>query len=147
MRNYLIITIALFLISGCGKTKFEPTPTLTFKSVNTTDLHREQLIRFTLSFTDKEGDISDSIFVQKVVPNCPATSFEQYFPMPSVPEAGDMKGEITFTLGYNMSGSGYYDVLGPQCNMNDTATFRFALKDKKGHVSDTVNSPKVIIYQ
>lgn len=145
MRNYLIITIAVFILAGCGKDKFKPTPSLTFKSVNTTELHKEQLIRFTLEFTDKEGDVSDSILVQKIVPNCPASGFEQYFLMPSIPESGDLKGEIVFTIGYNVTG--YYDVVGPRCSEEDTATFRFALRDKKGHMSDTVSSPKIIIYQ
>ena len=145
MRNYLIITIIIFSLSGCGKEKFRTEPDLTFKSVNTTELQREQLIRFTLEFTDKEGDISDSIWVQKIVPNCPASGFEQYFEMPAVPESGDLKGEIDFTLGYNVTE--YFDVIGPRCSQNDTATFRFALRDKKGHMSDTVSSPKIIIYQ
>lgn len=145
MRNYLIITIAVFVLAGCSKEKFKTTPDISFKTVNTTELQREQLIRFTLSFTDKEGDVSDSIFVQKVVPNCPDSEFEQYFPMPAIPESGDLKGDIVFTLGYNVTG--YYDVVGPRCMENDTATFRFALRDKKGHISDTVSSPKIIIYQ
>lgn len=147
MRNYLIITIAIFLLSACGKDKFKPTPKLTFKSVNTTELQREQVIRFTFEFTDKEGDISDSIFVQKIVPNCPASEFVEYFQVPSIPESGDMKGDIVLSLGYNLAAYGYYDIKGPACGVNDTATFRFAIKDKAGHVSDTVSSPKIIIYQ
>ena len=35
----------------------------------------------------------------------------------------------------------------PQCPpQNDTAVFRFALKDDADHVSDTVSSPTIIIY-
>lgn len=147
MRNSFIILFFAFLITGCGKSKFQAKPDLQFKSVNTTELHSQQLLRFTLSFTDKEGDISDSIFVQKLVPACPATSFEQWYPVPSVPETNNMKGQITVSFGYNLSNSGYPDVLGPQCGQNDQATFLFALKDLKGNVSDTVSSPVITILQ
>lgn len=145
MRNYIFITLFVFLAMGCGKDKFQSKPDLKFKSVSTTELHREQLIRFTLEFTDKEGDISDSVFVQKVVPDCPATSFDQWYAMPVVPPSDNMKGEVVLTFGYNVTG--YSDILGPQCNQDDNATFRFVLKDQKGNVSDTVNSPVITIFQ
>ncbi|MBN9349110.1 MAG: hypothetical protein J0H55_00355 [Chitinophagaceae bacterium] len=145
MRNSIIIMLFAFIIAGCGKSKFESKPVLEFKDVNTTELHRQQLIRFTLGFTDKDGDISDSVFIQKIVADCPATSFNQWFPMPSVPPTSDMKGQIVLTLGYNVSG--YSDILGPQCQQDDKAIFRFVLKDEKGNVSDTVSSPIITIFQ
>ena len=65
--------------------------------------------------------------------------------MPSVPPTSDMKGQIVLTLGYNVSG--YSDILGPQCQQDDKAIFRFVLKDEKGNVSDTVSSPIITIFQ
>ena len=35
--------------------------------------------------------------------------------------------------------------IAPQCQRNDTAVFRFVIKDKANHVSDTVSSPPIII--
>jgi len=143
MRNCLLIAIIL-LFAGCGKDKFNTTPTLKLENVNTTDLHREQLLKFNFKFTDKEGDISNSIFVRKVVPGCNGSEFQQYYPVPAFPATQNQKGEIFVTFGYNISG--YADVKGPQCNQNDTATFQFVLKDMEGNESDTITSPPIIIH-
>ncbi|MEP6952359.1 MAG: hypothetical protein ABI863_23910 [Ginsengibacter sp.] len=145
MRYTILFSIFLLLqFVGCKKNKFSTTPSLKFESVNTTQLHNQQLIRFSLSFTDAEGDLTDSIFVQEIVPNCAGSNIEGLFPLPGFPTTKDQKGGITITFGYNASG---YTSVSPQCPPeNDTAVFRFALKDKAQHVSDTVSSPVIIIY-
>ena len=68
----LIVTLATVCISACTKTKFNTTPTLTFKSVNSNVFQRGQIIEFTLRYTDKEGDIQNSIYLEEVTkgPNC-----------------------------------------------------------------------------
>ena len=145
MRYTILISIfLLFLFIGCKKNKFSTTPSLKFESVNTTQLRNQELIRFKLSFTDAEGDLTDSIFVQEVVPNCPASNIQGLFPLPVFPTTKDQQGDLDVTFGYNVSG---YATISPQCAPeNDTTTFRFALKDKAQHVSDTVSSPVIIIY-
>jgi len=145
MRYTILFSIFLLLLTvGCKKSKFSTTPSLKFKSVNTTQLRTQELITFTLSFTDAEGDLTDSIFVQEVVPNCPNSNIEGLFPIPVFPSSKDQKGDIKVTFGYNASG---YSSVSPKCPPNnDTAVFRFALKDEAQHVSDTVSSPVVIIY-
>jgi hypothetical protein len=145
MRKTVLISILLLLlISACKKNEFSTTPSLKFKSVNTTQLRNQELIQFNLSFTDAEGDLTDSIFVQEVVPDCPNSNSAGLFPLPAFPTGKDQKGDITVTFGYNSSG---YTSVSPQCPpKNDTAVFRFALKDKAQHVSDTVSSPVIIIY-
>ena len=147
MRYTLLFSILLLLTWSCTKTKFSSTPSLKFKSVNTTHLYSQQLIQFTLSFTDAEGDFSDSgsIFVEEIVPNCPNSGGGQVFVLPNFPTTKNQKAEINVTLGYNV-GNGYTNVA-PLCPpQNDTATFRFVLKDDAGHLSDTASSPTIIIY-
>ena len=109
--------------------------------MNTTQLHPQEVLKFTLSFTDAEGDFSDSgsIFIQKVVPNCLSSSGDEVLVLPVFPTTKDQKGSINVSLGYND--------IAPQCApQNDTATFRFVLKDDAKHVSDTASSPTIIIY-
>lgn len=145
MRYTILFSILLlFLFAGCKKNKFSTTPSLKFESVNTTRLHIHEAIRFTLSFTDAEGDLTDSIFFQEVVPGCPAdNSHSGSYLLPPFPTSKDIQGDIIVTLGYNTS----FTDISPQCPPNnDTATFRFALKDKAQHESDTVSSPVIIIY-
>lgn len=141
MRYTLIFSILLIFIGSCSKTKFSSTPSLSFKSVNTTQLHPQEALKFALSFTDAEGDFSDSgnIFVQKVVPNCPNSNGSQVFILPVFPATKNQQGEINVSLQYNN--------IAPQCApQNDTAVFRFVLKDNAKHVSDTASSPAIIIY-
>jgi hypothetical protein len=141
MRYTILFSIVLLLlIVGCKKDKFSTIPSLKFKSVNTTQLHHQEFIRFTLSFTDAEGDLTDSILVQELVPGCQASNNRfQWFQLPVFPTSKNQAGDVLISLDYNL--------FSPQCPpQNDTATFRFALKDKAQHVSDTVSSPAIIIY-
>lgn len=144
MRYTLLFSILMLLMASCKKDKFSSTPSLKFKSVNTTSLHNQQLLTFTLSFTDSEGDLKDSIFVQEIVPDCSASNFAALFPLPAFPTSKDQQGNIQVSFQYN--GSSGYTSISPQCQQNDTAVFRFALRDQANHVSDTVSSPHIILY-
>jgi len=144
MRHTLLIAILLLTFGSCSKDKFSSTPSLKFKSVNTTDLFNQGLITFTMHFTDAEGDLTDSIFMQEVVANCPLSDLTDQFALPVFPTTKNADGDITVTLQYQ--GSNGYHSISPKCQENDTAIFRFALRDKAMHVSDTVSSPVIIIH-
>ena len=138
------ILLLLIVISGCKKDKFSTRPDIKFKSVNTTQLRTGQALQFVISFTDAEGDISDTIFVQKMEPHCALSNFSQLYALPSVPATKNLEGDLIVTFGYN---NPPYVQIGPRCTQNDTAVFRFALKDKANNVSDTISSPPIIIYR
>ena len=143
MRYTIIFTTFLFLIlSGCNKDKFDTVPNLKFTSVNTTELRSGNVITFNLSFTDKEGDVSNKIFVQKTSPECPNNNFEQSYFISEFPATKNQKGEIQVSFGYNVNG---FPNIPPTCSKNETATFNFSLQDKAGHISDTVSSPLITI--
>ena len=142
--SILIVTISLLIIS-CGKDKFTTAPQLKFKSVNTTELSKGQVLTFKLSFTDGDGDLQDSLFVEKIEPNCPDSYFKQKYKIPVFPTSKNTEGDIEVSYGYNVSG--YPLIKAPQCNRNDTCYFRFMLKDKAQNTSDTVQSETIIIYK
>lgn len=146
MRYTIIFSTLLFVIlSGCGKDKFDTVPKLEFTSVNTTQLRNGGVIEFTLSFTDKEGDVSNKVFVEKTSLECPAFDFTQTYNVPNFPATKNQKGEVVITFGYNAEG---IPDISPKCSKDETATFRFVLEDKAGNVSDTVSSPPItLIYQ
>jgi hypothetical protein len=145
MRYSILISIFLFAtFISCKKDKFTETPTLKFESVNTRELHSGQLLQFTLSFTDAEGDLTDSLYVEEISPDCGLSSFFDEYHLPTFPTSKNQQGNIVVTYGYN-AGSEYTNI-SPKCQKNDTATFRFALRDKAKHVSDTVSSPPIVIY-
>ena len=141
--RYFIPALLLFVLVSCGKDKFNTVPTLKYETVNTRVLGNGQVIRFTLSFTDKEGDVQDSIFVQKVPLNCAASTFTEVLPIPVFPTQANQKGEIEVSYGYNVPNFPFIQV--PQCPRNDTCFFRFMLKDKAQNRSDTVNSDIIVI--
>lgn len=148
MRYLFLSAIFAFLIfCSCNKEKFDTIPSLKFSSVNNSELFPGQLLKFTLSFTDAEGDVSDTIYVIKEVPNCPLSGFTQSYPVPDFPFSKDQKGDISVLFGYNYSDPGIPDVKPPKCLMNDTAYFKFVLKDKQNHLSDTAVSPAIIIHK
>ena len=139
MRYTVLFSIILFaILTGCKKEKFGSTPSLKFKSVSSTIIPNGYGIQFTLSFTDGEGDLSDSIYIEKVEPNCFDSNFGANFDIPTFPTSKDEQGDILVNLRY-------IDIT-PKCDGNDTAVFRFAIRDKANHVSDTVSSPPIIIY-
>lgn len=146
MRYTIIFSTLLFVIlSGCGKDKFDTVPKLEFTSVNTTELRNGNVIRFTLSFTDKEGDVSNNVFIEKTSPDCPDGDFKEIYKVPEFPSTSNQKGEIVLSFGYNVEG---IPNISPQCKKDETASFRFVLSDEAGNVSDTVSSPLIkLIYQ
>lgn len=148
MRYTILFSIFLLAIFiSCNKEKYSTTPSLKFESVSTTDLHPGQIITFNLSFTYK-GALTGNLFVQELVPLCSGNQLDSIntpYNIPSFPPSQNQKGEITVTYGYNVTN--YTPISQPQCSpRNDTAIFRFVLKDDAMHVSDTVSSPQVIIY-
>lgn len=145
MRYPLLISIFLFaLLPSCNKDKFATRPSIKINSVNTTVLNPGQTLVFNLTFTDAEGDLTDRLTVVKSVANCPLSNFTDSFPLPVFPTGKNQKGEMVVNFLYNVGG---INTIGsPQCPpQNDTAVFKFALKDKAQNISDTVVSQNIVI--
>lgn len=143
----LTVTAILLIAVACKKDQFTTRPQLEFKQVNGLVFSHGGLITFMIEFTDKEGDI-DSIWIQRVSEVCPTTG--DYItpvrqPMPSeFDQTKNVKAEFAINMAYNISnvqGFPYFRACG---NKNDTAYFRFWVKDKAGNSSDTVASPNIV---
>jgi hypothetical protein len=143
MRYTILISFISLLFISCNKDKFSTRPQLKYKSVNTNILSRGQIIIFSLSFTDAEGDLEDSIYVEKIEPTCPNSNFDAKYKIPVFPLSKNLQGDLEISYGYNVPN--YPLILGPQCMRNDTCFFRFVLKDKAQNKSDTVNSETIVI--
>jgi hypothetical protein len=101
-------------------------------------------LRLNIEYTDKEGDVSDSLFItrQRLNMKKPVTSKESPYDIPSFPTMN--KGEFEITLDYfndltfNLTpipipGSG-----NPAKNEIDTLRLKIVAKDKAGNKSDTL---------
>lgn len=143
MRNTVLFSIIILFLISCNKDKYTTIPQLKFKSSNKKVYQSGDVITFTLSFTDAEGDIQDSLYVEKYEPKCVNSRFKQLYKIPAFPTGKNQKGEIVVTYGYNVAS--LPPILGPQCNRNDTAVFKFVLKDKAKNKSDTVTSGNIVL--
>ncbi len=136
-KTYLLSMLILFLAS-CNKDKFTTQPQLKYESVNTTVLDRGETLVMNLSFTDAEGDLSDTLTIIKSAQNCSNSFRIAPYKLPAFPLGKNQSGDIVVTFSYN-------DV-SPKCfPKNDTAVFKFVLKDKAQNKSDTAVSETIVI--
>lgn len=143
MRYTILFSIILFFFISCKKDKYTSTPQLKYKSVNNKVIRQGDILTFTLSFTDAEGDLQDSFYIGKFEPRCPASTVSQLYKLPDFPTNKKQSGEIVISFGYNVAG--YPFIPSPQCNKNDTAVFKFVLKDNAKNKSDTAYSESIVI--
>ena len=144
MRNTILIALVSLIFLSCNKDTFSSTPKLTYKSVNTKTLGRNQILKFNLSFTDLEGDVIDTVFVQKVTLTRTCITFSEKFPVPNFPTSPKLTGDILVSYSNGLNNPPYTNIAFG-CTVNDSCYFRFMMKDKANHKSDTVKSETIVI--
>lgn len=144
MRNTILISLVCFIFISCKKDgPYSSTPSLKYKSVDTKYIAPGGIVKFTLSFTDAEGDL-DSIFVEKINPKCALShTVDRYYVSDALVNLKSKSDDLLISFGYRVDG--YPKIGEPQCQKNDTCYFRFALLDKAKHHSDTVRSETIVI--
>jgi hypothetical protein len=152
MKYTLLSILFLALITGCSKDKFETKPQLKLLSVSDKVVPKNGTLDISLEFTDKEGDIYDSLFVSKVRLNARTTTTTRdsfRLKVPTFPN--DTKGELAFTLNYQqhlISAQSPLTVPGtnnPVLFESDTVNIRLVLRDKAGNKSDTLVIDNVVV--
>ncbi len=147
------LLIAVLLILGCitcSKDTYSTKPTLTFESVNNTIFPQPSVVTFRLQCTDKEGDVVDTIWVQRIskVSACEYLSRVDSFSIPNFDPPKNVKADFYFTYTYPPGQAGANLLACTNANSlstTDTSYFRFWMHDKAQHVSDTVNSPDIVL--
>lgn len=149
MRNTIVIAVICLLAVGCGKDKFTTKPQVKYKKVNSNVIGTLQTIQFTVGFTDAEGDFKPGeVFIQRVNPNCTADSnFKDSLFLPEFPSSSNFEGDIkiTYSFGGNNGQAPIMNAPPGECGDTSTCYFRFAVKDKAGNRSDTVNSENIVL--
>jgi hypothetical protein len=144
-----IVILIIFGFITCSKDSYNTSPTLTFESVNATVFPQQSVVTFNLTCTDKEGDVVDTIWVQRIskVAACSGSvSGVDSFEIPDFNPPKNVKAEFEFTYTYagafppNLKAC----TIGNSQSADDTSYFRFWMHDKAQHVSDTVNSPDLV---
>lgn len=153
LRKLLPVLLILALCSSCGKSKFETKPTLTLKSQsNAVPADNEAQFSITLKFTDKEGDLSgaadSSLVYTAVALNVRRLDGGTQYPyaytkLPEFPDKSSGEIELRpFRSDY------YRDLTNPAEgeDRNDTIVFKIVVKDRAGHVSDTLTTKPIVLY-
>lgn len=135
--------IIAFMMIACGKDKFQTVPQLKLKSRNTDVVAVNGTLVLNVEYTDKEGDVSDSLFIvrQRLNIRGPLTLPVSPYDIPNFPHTD--KGEFEISLGYQFGlvfGLPPLRIAGsnPVRNEIDTLRLKIVAKDKAGNKSDTL---------
>ena len=150
-KGVLIGFSIILLIVACSKDKFETKPTLKILSINGNLIppgNNSGLV-VDFEFTDKEGDVNDTLYVKKIRINqrqVPTLRDSFKLKVPDFPN--NTKGEIQLTMDYQ---NYLISAINPPMTGNppqpepDTLMIKFALKDKGNHISDTVTTGPIVV--
>ena len=147
----LLYVLALFTVTvACNKDKLETTPSLKLKSMSSSTVPVGGQLNVEFDFTDKEGDVSDTIFVRKIRINkivVPTLRDSFVLQVPTFPNKS--KGVIELNLKYQnhlVSATNPPSSGGTPPNLHDdTLMIKFALRDKGKHISDTVTIGPIFV--
>jgi hypothetical protein len=149
-KSTLLVIGGLFFSAalwyGCDKTTFNSKPALEFLGASSYDLRQGDLMSLRLRVIDKEGDITDSLFIRAATSRCPNNTVVLRYLMPQLPAKNNLDAEINirFLIGvigdfpiYNLN----------LCSGPDTVNFEFWIRDAAGNISDTIGTDRPIIIQ
>lgn len=161
MKNmrYITFCAGLLLMLACGKDKPASKPSIKITSVGGNIVPVGSDLRLTLEFSDKEGDVNDTLFVWKprlnTIPPVNGITLRDSFPLKIPDFPAKSTGEILLNLEYQnhliSAQEAPNDPNDPNPDptlrkkISDTVIFRFVLKDRAGNTSDTVQTDKIVI--
>ena len=140
------IGLALIIVFGmiaCGKDKFQTIPQLTLRAKSPEVVPVNGTLRLNIEYTDKEGDVSDTVFIvrQRLNVRGPLLLQPSPYDIPEFPHTD--KGEFEISLAYQVGlifGLPPLRIPGsnPVKNEIDTLRLKIVAKDKAGNKSDTL---------
>lgn len=130
---------------ACSKSKFNTKPELKFLNTVSNDVRQGDILGFRLNVTDKEGDLTDSIWIRASTRRCPNSVIVLPYQMPEFPVKTDLSAEINIRYRVGVIDPGF-----PIWNLNlcpgvDTTLFQFWIRDEAGNVSDTIAIPEPVL--
>ncbi|MCG2616922.1 hypothetical protein LZZ85_21675 [Terrimonas sp. NA20] len=140
----ILVSSAIVVLFACSKDKFETKPRLEIKDYNTRDISSGGELVIRLNYFDKEGDLGQAAFtairVRTNALSLPPTQEKAdtfRYPLPEFPDKDN--GEITFRMPYDFLRESISPLI------NDSMIFRFAVVDRAGNASDTLDSEPIIV--
>lgn len=139
------IFLSIFFLSmafACNKDKFQTTPQLTIKSVSPKVVPVNGTLTVVIEYTDKEGDVDDSLIVvrerlnQRGPVRLPASPYK----IPTFPDTDRGEFHVQFNYAFDLTfGLNPISIPGsnPPQRETDTLQLKFVARDKAGNKSDT----------
>jgi hypothetical protein len=140
-------SLLLLVLFACNKDKFNTTPTLEIKSISPNPVPQNAPLTIELEYTDKEGDISDSIFIKKIRLNQRVVkTLRDSFWLQMPGDAPDKtKGTIRLTLDYQSYVISAENPGSPPNAVPDTLNIQIKLQDKAKNVSEPVETGTIVV--
>ncbi|GAB4092196.1 hypothetical protein [Flaviaesturariibacter terrae] len=147
----LSVLFALALATGCSKDKFQTKPQLKLLDTSDRNVPYNGMLRIRLEYTDKEGDVDDTLFIRRIRTNVRTTPTVRDSLKIKVPEFPNKdKGELTLDLTYQnylISAASPLNVpnTNPAVKESDSLIYKIVLKDKAGNKSDTLVIDGIVV--
>lgn len=140
-------SLLLLILFACNKDKFNTIPTLEIKSVSPNPVPLNAPLTIELQYTDKEGDIADSIFIKKIRLNQRVVrTIRDSFALPLPGDAPEKtKGTIKLTLDYNSYVISAENPGAPPNAVPDTLNIQIKLQDKAKNMSEIVETGPIVV--
>ena len=143
----IVVALLVVVLYACGKDKFETTPTIRVKDINSTEINApDGILKITLEVTDKEGDGAggDLTYIRVRTNSTPIPdpvnndkADTAHATVPSYPKTD--KVEMVLTIPYSF--------LDEDPVRNDTMYFKLTLRDSQNHQSDTITTKSITAVQ
>ncbi len=145
MKIKILVTLLLVVfVVACNKNNYNTTPTLRLKSVGNKVVPFGGFLRVEFEVTDKEGDISDTLYFKKIRLNKLTTTTVRDSLAFQIPQASTTKdGFVELNLQYQNHLISAINPGNPP--RNDTLNLQFTIRDKAKNRSETVTVDKVVI--
>lgn len=151
MKTIFSVLLIALVVAACDKDKFQTKPQIRIISSSTEVVPVSGTLQVVLEYTDKEGDVHDTLFITKqrlnrrVVPTLRDTL---RFPIPEFPDR--QSGQFELNLGYSnhlISATTPPRIPGssPSRNEPDTLNLKFLVRDAEGNKSDSVILSNIIV--
>ena len=143
-----LLTFSVFLFAACKKEKYTTEPQVKFKSISPEVVNRGNIITFTSTFYDDEGDIDLIYIVHKWYSGSTATFIDTLknnsYAATTAPEDA-RTGEISMVAEYQTQNTGQKTFPWSPINRDTVATLGIVLIDKAGHRSNYAESDKFVL--
>jgi hypothetical protein len=150
MKTSVLLTIIIALtIIACDKGKFETVPQIKVKSKNTDVVPFNGNLRVTLEYTDKEGDVDDSLLIvrERLNKRGPIRLPASPYKIPTFPDIDEGEFEVNFRYNFDLT-VGLSPLRIPGSNPAqfepDTMLLKFVARDKAGNKSDTASTDVIV---